>query len=143
MVSWSGHLYVRSFMRALLALILAPVFLLAGCAHQYRVENFGDDPRYMRGPTEYDKPRVGWVAHGGFLSLWVTTLMSPSDWVPTESLRVVRTERSVTLCYSVLPRAGVKPGLPPVPVTYQFRTNAVKESEKREILVSRRCGKKT
>ena len=129
-------------MRTSIALV-ASALLVAGCAHNFRVSRT-EDPRFVSVPiTAYDKPSIGWAAHSSMIGVSVVTLISPSDWVPRESVRLIRSEDANTICYSVVPRPGATPGLPPVPVRFTFMTDAIKRSDKRAVFVSKSCDRKT
>jgi hypothetical protein len=128
-------------MRATLALIIIGLSTM-GCSRHWQVSRT-EESRFLSSPAGYDRPRVGWTVHGGLLSVSVTTMMSPSDWVPKKSLRIIKSKETITLCYSVVPREKHTTRLPPVPTRYLFWTDAVRRSDTRTILLSNSCGKTT
>jgi hypothetical protein len=123
------------------SIFFATLLLATGCAH-HRAYHY-DIRRHPLAtsipPENFDKPSRGRSAHSRFFVASFITSMSKSDWIPLESLRVLLTEKSITFCYSIVPRPGAAPGQPQAPIRYIFFTDAVKWSDDREIVLSKNC----
>lgn len=121
---------------------IAILFLLStSCAHRYDTVIASFDPkRTSVDPSRYDKPRVSWGAHGG---LWVSTvtLVRRSDWVTKQSIRVRKDATTVTVCYSKTPWPGKPFDATLAPVHLIFVVGGVEPGDKRQVLLSSKCGR--
>jgi hypothetical protein len=116
--------------------------LLAGCAHRNHGVIASLDPKYTTvDASKIDKIRVSWGAHGG---VWITTvtLVRPTDWVVKESIRTIKTNDSITVCYSKTPRPGKVSAGRAEPVHLTIIADGVRWHDKRQILLSDRCGRR-
>ena len=124
--------------------LIAVTLLLTGCAVSGgSVFTSTRDPAFATYPQDrLDKVSIGWFAHGGAMGVSTITRISPSDWVPRESVVIRKTSHEILVCYSMVHRPGRPMGEPPAATKLIFIVPGIPRDDQRPVLLSSTCGKR-
>ena len=124
--------------------LLAITLLLAGCAVSGgTVFTSSREAEFNSYPQErLDKVSLGWFAHSGAMGVSTITRISPSDWVPRDSVVIRKTTSEILICYSVAHRPGQPIGVPPTATKLVFMLPGVPRDDQRPVVLSSTCGKR-
>ena len=140
----SGLTQVLGAMDKTHALMLVTL-LLTGCATgDGSVFSARRDVAFDQYPQDkLDKISIGWFAHSGSMGVSTITRISPSDWVPRNSVVIRKTKDQILVCYSIVHHPDRSIGQPPEPVNLTFVVPDIPRDDTRAVVLSSTCGRKS